>query len=476
MKKRTTCLQGVTSKRTIGFIALALCIMLLSGCAKPNLVAEHMTLNGTFAPATPRPSAPEYSPTPEASPTPTLPEEPAGGEVSPTPTPEGIKEGTPIPDPTKEPTPTPTEQPATPTIPPTTAPATPTTVPATPTTVPATPTPTAVPVSPTPTPVPATPTPTSTPTPKPPTATPAPDKPAAIPSGGSGYYSKSGKTELPPFNGYSYVVTDEDGTVLCSWNGDRYIYPASTIKMLTAIVALEYLDLNTEVTATKEALALVPQDEWNYGVVEGQTFPLSVWLRLLLVNSCGDAAFVVAHRCTTVITGAVQNNINAFLQEMNATAKRMGLTRTNVDNPVGLDIGNDYSNMYSSAEDIALLCAKFMKYEYFAEIVKLTEYKVPDCTLSDGTVIPGKTIRNGNLYLSNPEKYGSKEFTAIGSKTGSTKAAGLCMAVTAVAKDGRKLICTCFGIGASGLNDDKSTKETLYSQMTAIIEYAIKNE
>ncbi len=451
--------KSVKSLRMLVLLAFTLCIM-LAGCAKGNLVAEHMTINGTPAPnagkaPTLTPSEPPtLTPAPTFTPTPT--EEPLPDDATPTPTASGIVEGTPAPaTPTpEEPTPTEAESPSASPTPTAFETATPT-----PTEAPATPTPTEAPATPTPTETPATPTPTTAPV-------------------QSGYYSRSGRTDIPTFVGLSYIVTDGNGAEIISYNRDKQIYPASTVKMLTAMVAIEYLNLSTPLTVTSEIKGMIPTDEWNYGVVEGQTFPLEVWLHMLLMESCGDAAFVIAANAGAVIAGGNGlGALDAFVEEMNAMAKSCGANATHVDNPVGLDKGNGYTDIYSTASDMAKICVKFMKNDALAAIVANKEYTVPDCTLADGTVVKGRKLMTSNYYYAEPEKYKSDLFTAIGTKSGATDAAGLCYVATVVEKGtGRKLICACFGIGSEELGDKGYTRETMFNEMTKIFEYCILNE
>ena len=455
-------------------IAFALCIVLLSGCAKSNLVAEHRTVNGLLKTNEPTPTreatwAPTLTPTETPAPT----QDP---DSTPTPTASGIIEGTPPPaTPTPEPE-TPTPEPETPTPAqetPTQAPATPTATPAAPTQAPATPTVTPTPAPATATPVPATPTPTQVPATPTPTQVPATPTPAG--SEQNVYYSRKGNTDCPEFIGLAYIVTEADGTVILSYNADKRIYPASTIKLLTALVAIDYMDLNMNLTVTSEIINMLPSPEWDYGIVEGMTFPLDVWLHMLLIESAGDAAFTIAYNVGGIISGNGTGNLDAFLNAMNEKAQKLGMTHTHVDNPVGLDTGNGYNEIYTCASDMAKLAVEFNK-SALTDIVKNEKYVVPDCTLPDGTVVKGKELHTGNYYYAFPEQYNSELFESVGTKSGATKAAGNCFVATVISKDGRKLICSCFGVGATSTGDKVSSRPEMFVELTKIIEYCINKE
>jgi len=306
----------------------------------------------------------------------------------------------------------------------------------------------------TPTPTPTntpTPTPTSTPTPTP-TNTPTP---TITPTPILGNYEKNGDfSAVPTFTGDTFVITDyKTGEVLLAKDSGKRIYPASTIKMLTALTALDYKDMISPITSKKEVLDAIPFDAYSYGAVAGMTFPMEVWMNMLMVASCADAA-------DTIAAGAA-GSVKQFVVYMNDKAKELGLSETHVDNAIGLDIGNGYSEMYSTAEDIAKLAKAYMRIYVLAEIVAKAEYTVPDCD-----TLPGKTIESTNFYLTKPEQYHSDLFEVIGTKSGMTDAAGNCQVITAKDKNGRKLICCYFG----GKN-----KETIFKEMTGLLEYCYKN-
>lgn len=296
-----------------------------------------------------------------------------------------------------------------------------------------------------------TPSPTSTPTPTP-TNTPTP---TITPTPILGNYEKNGDfSAVPTFTGDAFVITDyKTGEVLLSKDSGKRIYPASTIKMLTALTALDYKDMANPLTSKKEVLDAIPYDAYSYGAVPGMTFPMEVWMNMLMVSSCADAA-------DTIAAGAA-GSVKQFVVYMNEKAQELGLSETHVDNAIGLDIGNGYTEMYSTAEDIAKLARAYMRNAVLAEIVAKAEYTVPDCD-----ALPGKKIESTNFYLTKPELYHSDLFEVIGTKSGMTDAAGTCQVITAKDKNGRKLICCYFG----GKN-----KDTIFREMTGLLEHCYTN-
>lgn len=306
-------------------------------------------------------------------------------------------------------------------------------------------------------------TPTAIPTDSPtPTATPSP---TVTPT-----FTPSLTPTLPPedlsapeFKGTAYVVTNGNGEVVLAKNAQQQLYPASTIKMLTALTAMDYATMDTLLTAKADQL-VIDADVYKYGgytegVVEGMTYPLREWMHMLLISSCGDAANVIA--------GNIGGTIDHFLELMNQKALELGMTHTHVDNPIGLDIGNGFENITSTAEDMSRLAYAFYQNKELLEIAGKAQYQVPDCEQ-----MKGKLLKNSNSYLLQPTRFHSDYFEAIGSKSGSTKAAGNCFVITAVGKDDAVYIISVFGAPYGTLE----ARDGMFDNITAILEYCFKNK
>lgn len=266
--------------------------------------------------------------------------------------------------------------------------------------------------------------------------------------------SDSEGDEVPTFSGSSYVIIDPDtNEVKLSYNEDKRIYPASTIKLLTALVALDQMDMNDTITAEQKVLDVCEWDAVQYGIVAGAKYPLRVWMHLLLISSFGDAADVIAHEAG--------GTIKKFVALMNEKAQELGMNDTLVDNAIGLDIGNEYYEMYSTASDIAKLAVVAMNNAAIREIVAKETYTVPACS-----VMESRVIESTNWYFTKSETYNSEYFKAIGTKSGMTDASGYCYVATVVNDEGQKYICAYFGA---------ATKDTVFREMTALLEYTYIN-
>lgn len=231
---------------------------------------------------------------------------------------------------------------------------------------------------------------------------------------------------------YAYAVIDaHTGELLLGDNEEVQVYPASTAKLMTALVLVENGQMDQEIKITGDMLSQVPAGISKYGLQSGQKYTLETLLNMTLISSAGDAAV-----CAAI---AVFGSVPACVDAMNAKAKELGLSGTHFDNPVGLDIGDNFNDIYSTAYDVAMLTRYAMASKEIAAIVKKTSYTVKQ---TDGTT--GRTISSTNSFYST-EEYSKNLYTIIGSKTGTTNAAGYVFSATAVDKKGREVICTYMG-------------------------------
>lgn len=236
----------------------------------------------------------------------------------------------------------------------------------------------------------------------------------------------------PPVTAQSYVMMDANsGEILFEMNGDKRIYPASTIKLMTAVVALENTNLTKKITTKASVLNAIAWDATKLNFKSGVTFSLEQWLNMLLIYSAADAADTIAE--------GVSGSVSKFVKQMNTKAKALGMNKTHFDNSIGLDIGNNFNKMYSTARDMAILSRYAMSNQTIRSIVSKASYTIPATSKSSKRIID-----NTNKFVSS-KTYNSKSFTVIGTKTGSTKAAGKALIATAEDAYGHEVICAFFG-------------------------------
>jgi D-alanyl-D-alanine carboxypeptidase (penicillin-binding protein 5/6) len=218
----------------------------------------------------------------------------------------------------------------------------------------------------------------------------------------------------------SAILLDaETGTVLFARNPDDPRPPASTTKILTALVILERGRLSDMVTVSRAAAQV---GGYQLGLRAGQRISLRDLLAAILIRSANDAAVAAAEH--------VGGNLPGFVALMNETAQDLGLRESHFANPHGLD----EPGHYTSARDLAVLAQAALEHPVFAELVRMSEARL---TIWQ----PG---RNGQLVarvriVRSHNKLLGRLDGADGVKTGYTGAAGRCL-VASASREGQRLI------------------------------------
>lgn len=207
-------------------------------------------------------------------------------------------------------------------------------------------------------------------------------------------------------------------------NSNEKMYPASTTKLLTAILALEKCNLSDKVIITNEMISQIPSGYTTAYLQIGETLTVEQLLNALLIPSANDAGYAIAIH----ISGSIEN----FAILMNSKAKEIGCTNSNFTNPSG--IHNE--NHYSTAKDMALIGLYSLKQSKICEIGSKTTYSLP--TINGIT----RTFETTNTLLKNNEK-NYYEY-ATGLKTGFTQPAGSCIVATAK-KDNMEFLAVILG-------------------------------
>ena len=217
----------------------------------------------------------------------------------------------------------------------------------------------------------------------------------------------------PATSAASFALYDPaSGAFLATRDADTPRPMASTTKIMTALVVLEVMRLDTVVKVPAAAVGI--EGSSIYLFVD-EEITVRTLLYALLLSSANDAAAALA----LVTAGSIES----FAEQMNRKAAELGLMNTHFVTPHGL---HDDAH-YSTARDMALLTAAAMENPTFAEIVATTRYTAPQIG-TDAT----RLFLNHNRLLRTYDG-------AIGVKTGFTKASGRCL-VSAARRDGLTLI------------------------------------
>ena len=256
----------------------------------------------------------------------------------------------------------------------------------------------------------------------------------------------------PTVYAHSYTVMDANsGEIIISEQENKRIYPASTIKLLTAIVAIENCSLYKRITVKKSTLNKVDVETTTAGLKPGYAYTLEELLNMLLVYSAGDAAEIIAES-----VGGTREN---FVDMMNIRAKELGMNDSYFDNPVGMDWHKN-ANIYSTSSDIAKLTRYAMTNDTIRAIVKKPQYVIKNYYKGKS-----KTLYASNNFLRN-YSYSKNLFTIIGSKTGTSDKAGYALSATARDSSGREVICAFFG---------KSTRMQMFQDINTLLTYNFNN-
>jgi D-alanyl-D-alanine carboxypeptidase (penicillin-binding protein 5/6) len=222
---------------------------------------------------------------------------------------------------------------------------------------------------------------------------------------------------------YAVVLLDLDSeTILYQQNIDEKIYPASTTKILTLIVAIENSNMDDVVTVSSKAAGTKGS---TLDLKTNEKVVMKDLLNGMMMKSGNDAAIAVAEY--------VGESVEGFAEKMNATAIRIGMSHSNFITPHGLD----NENHYTTARDMATLAIYAMRNPEFAAIVGKASYTMP----ADNKYSSTREAKNTNHLLDT----GSSDYYqyATGIKTGSTPKGGDCL-VASASKDGMNLICLVF--------------------------------
>ncbi|MCT8137690.1 D-alanyl-D-alanine carboxypeptidase [Anaerobacillus sp. CMMVII] len=195
------------------------------------------------------------------------------------------------------------------------------------------------------------------------------------------------------------LIESNTGNVLFSKNSRETLYPASTTKIMTALLALEYGNLDDIVVVSEDVLN-IPYDSSRAHIKPGDVMTLEQLLYGMMIPSGNDAAVAIAIH----IAGSEQ----AFVEMMNEKASQLGASNTQFTNPHG------YHNpeQYTTAEDLAKIGFEAAKLKHYIPLISTARYRATFSNEEGETVIrnwrsTNQHIRENSLFY-NPEITGGK--------------------------------------------------------------------
>lgn len=225
-----------------------------------------------------------------------------------------------------------------------------------------------------------------------------------------------------------YLYEDSTQSELYNYNGNKKMYPASTTKIMTAAVTLDYVkNLDEEVTVGSE-LDWLPAGSSVSDLIKGEVLSYEDLLYGLMIPSGNDAAIVLACNVGNIINGEKTTKEKAydiFVDAMNKKAKELGMNDTHFANPHGF---HD-SNHYSTPHDMVLIAAYADNYDFYNRVVNSTYYETTTNKTTHKWSGHNYIIVKSSDYFYNLAK---------GDKTGYTSEAGRCVIVSSENAQGVK--------------------------------------
>lgn len=248
------------------------------------------------------------------------------------------------------------------------------------------------------------------------------------------------------------LVEVNTGRILYEKNSTKQMYPASTTKILTAILVLENCNLTDMVTVRETALANIPDGYVTCNLQINEELSVKDLLYALMIPSANDAAYVLAEH--------IAGSVDSFSTMMNDKARELGCTSTHFVNPNGIHDDSHYSTAY----DLYLIANYCMKNETFREIVATTEYTLP---ATEKYPTADRVLKTTNELIK-PNSRGYFK-NAIGIKTGYTSKAGNCL-VAGSSRDGLEFIAVVLNGGTTD-----SGENARYADSKKLFNYAYDN-
>lgn len=273
----------------------------------------------------------------------------------------------------------------------------------------------------------------------------------------TGTVTYTNPTDITTYSPCCLLMESKTGKVVYEKNGYEKMYPASTTKIMTAILTLEHCELTDVATASYEAVFTVPVGYTNANIQVGEELTINQLLHVLLISSANEAANVLAEH----IAGSVES----FATMMNTKAEEIGCLNTHFVNANGVHNENHYSTAY----DLAIMGKYAMQNETFREIVATTFYTLPSTNkYPTNDRVFGTT--NELIKKDTSDKVDNYYYEyATGAKTGYTNSAKNCIVATAKKDDIEYIVVI---LGAQTTENGLSAR---YLDCKNLFNYAFEN-
>ena len=224
-------------------------------------------------------------------------------------------------------------------------------------------------------------------------------------------------------------------------------YPASTVKLLTSLVALDWCYLDEEINIGNE-IKMIAKDSTKAGLYDGEIVTTRILLEGMLLPSGNDAAYAMAAyvgRKSLQSEGANRMEaVTEFVRLMNVKAKQLGAINSNFKTPDGYDAVGQYTTAY----DMGMIGLAAVKNETILEISNKAK--------TSNVFISGEDITWKNTNALVKKDSGLYYSDCIGLKTGTSTMAGRCL-VAAGRRNGKEVVCVILDSTSQGRWQDAIT-------------------
>lgn len=245
------------------------------------------------------------------------------------------------------------------------------------------------------------------------------------------------------------LINDTKNEVITSAHCFKKLYPASTTKIMTALLTLEHANLSDEIVLDHDII-MTEEGAVISTLTKGDTVTVEQVLRTLLVKSANDCAVILAEH----IAGSTEK----FAKMMNQKALDLGATGTHFVNANGLHDDDHYTTAY----DLYLIFKAAVEYDVFVDIVSMKDNTMTYKNRFGQDI--SEYMQSTNYYLLN--EYPVPEGVVMyGGKTGTTSIAKSCLVLMTENEEGERFFSVVLGA---------KTKEDLYNSMTHLLEKTTK--
>ena len=256
------------------------------------------------------------------------------------------------------------------------------------------------------------------------------------------------------------LIEARTGKVIFEKNADAIMYPASTTKIMTALLGIERGDLTATVVTTETALN-VPEDSSSMDLRLGEEINFTDLIYGTMLCSANEGANLIAE--------TVGGSIEGFVPLMNQRAREIGCRNTNFVNAHGYHDPNHYTTV----RDMALIAREAMQNDLFRQVVACVTYDLPRSNIQRA-----RSLTTSNRLLREPtEDYKNAYYyaDAAGIKTGYHSQAGYCI-VSYAERDGVELISVVFYSDIYGRwTDTKKLMEYGFAQYVSVTPIELYN-